>query len=739
MGDSDRPPAGRVLLAANRLPVTVSRADERFVVRPSVGGLATSLTCVHRQPDTHWVGWPGVWIDPDTPERAAIEDELTDARMRPVWLERGDLAGFYDRIANGVLWPLFHYLPERVPMHITDWAAYERVNALFAAAIAREYGPDDTIWIHDYHLMLVPEMLRSQFPEARIGFFLHVPFPGVEIFRTLPFRDRLLEGVLGADLIGFHTAGYARHFAASLSLLLGLAARLDHVMLAEREVRIGVFPMGIDASGWAALAGTPAVREATAALRGTTAALLVGIDRLDYTKGIPRRLLAFEQMLAARPDLAERVRLIQVAVPSRGGVESYREFRNQIERLVGRVNGRFGTVHWVPVQYLHRSLSQDEVAALYRAADVMLVTPVRDGMNLVCKEFVACRADEDGVLVLSEFAGAAAELAEALRVNPFDIDRTAETFARALLLSRDERRERMRALRWRVFSNDVDGWSERFLAALGEAGSHRHTASLAMTPTADIEALIARLRACPGLVLLLDYDGTLVPFAAVPELATPDRPLLELLTRLARRPDTQVHIVSGRLRETLERWMGPLPLWLHAEHGVWWRAAGGDWQSAPLAAQDWRERVRAILEDFRARTPGSLIEEKTAGFAWHYRAADDEFGLLQANELRVHLNELLSNEPVEVLLGDKVIELRPHGVNKGLVVGRLPATPAAHLVLAMGDDRTDEDLFAALPAEGIAVHVGANPSRATVRLADWRAARRLLTRLAEGPDTEVRT
>ena len=736
---SARGSAGRILLAAYRLPVTVSRAEERFVVRPSVGGLATSLTCVHRQPGTHWIGWPGMWIDPDTADRQTIEEELTAARMRPVWLERGDRVGFYDRIANGVLWPLFHYLPERLPMHITDWAAYERVNALFAAAIAREYRPDDTIWIHDYHLMLVPEMLRSQFPEARIGFFLHIPFPGVEVFRTLPFRDRLLEGVLGADLIGFHTAGYARHFAASLSLLLGLAARLDHVMLAEREVRIGVFPMGIDASGWAALAGTPAVREATAALRGTSAALLVGIDRLDYTKGIPRRLLAFEQMLAARPDLAERVRLIQVAVPSRGGVESYREFRNQIERLVGRVNGRFGTVHWVPVQYLHRSLSQDEVAALYRAADVMLVTPVRDGMNLVCKEFVACRADEDGVLVLSEFAGAAAELAEALRVNPFDIDRTAETVARALLLSRDERRERMRALRWRVFSNEVDGWAERFLEALGEAGSRRHTASLAMTPAAEIDALVERLRACPELVLLLDYDGTLVPFAAVPELANPDRPLLDLLTRLARRPGTQVHIVSGRLRETLERWMGALPLWLHAEHGVWWRAPGCDWQSAPLAAPDWRERVRAILEDFRTRTPGSLIEEKTAGFAWHYRAADDEFGLLQANELRVHLNELLSNEPVEVLLGDKVIELRPHGVNKGLVVGRLPATPAAHLVLAMGDDRTDEDLFAALPAEGIAVHVGANPSRATVRLADWRAARRLLTRLAEGPDTEVRT
>ena len=726
--------AARILLVANRLPVTVARSGDGFDVRASVGGLATSLSCVHRRPDACWIGWPGVWIDPDAPERASVEAELAAARMRPVWLNRADLTGFYERIANGVLWPLFHYLPERVPMHIADWAVYERVNALVAAAVAQEYRPGDAIWVHDYHLMLVPEMLRSQFPDARIGFFLHVPFPGVEVFRTLPFRDRLLEGLLGADLIGFHTAGYARHFAASLSLLLGLGARIDHVMLAEREVRIGVFPMGINATGWADLAGTPAVRDAAATLRsGDDCALLVGIDRLDYTKGIPRRILAFELLLAAHPELAERVRLIQVAVPSRGGVESYREFRSQIERLVGRVNGRFGTVHWVPVQYLHRSLSQEDVAALYRAADVMLVTPVRDGMNLVCKEFVACRSDEDGVLVLSEFAGAASELAEALRVNPFDIDRTAETIHRALSLTPEERRERMRALRWRVFSNDVDEWAELFLSTLGDAGSRRHTASLAMTPAGEIDALVTRLCAAPGLMLLLDYDGTLVPFADVPELAAPDRALLDLLARLAARPATAVHVVSGRLRETLERWMGRLPIWLHAEHGVWSRAPEHAWRAAPLPPSEWRERVRAILEDFRMRTPGSLIEEKTAGFAWHYRAADDEFGTLQANELRVHLSELLSNEPVEVLPGDKVIELRPHGINKGMVVERvLPALPPSHEVMAMGDDRTDEDLFAALPPTGIAVHVGSNPSSAPIRLADWRAARRLLSRLADG-------
>ena len=463
MGDSDRPPAGRVLLAANRLPVTVSRADERFVVRPSVGGLATSLTCVHRQPDTHWVGWPGVWIDPDTPERAAIEDELTDARMRPVWLERGDLAGFYDRIANGVLWPLFHYLPERVPMHITDWAAYERVNALFAAAIAREYGPDDTIWIHDYHLMLVPEMLRSQFPEARIGFFLHVPFPGVEIFRTLPFRDRLLEGVLGADLIGFHTAGYARHFAASLSLLLGLAARLDHVMLAEREVRIGVFPMGIDASGWAALAGTPAVREATAALRGTTAALLVGIDRLDYTKGIEERLLAVERLLELRPEFVGQFVFVQLAAPSRTAIGRYRDLSENVTAIAERINGRFASGPYRPIILKASHHEPPTVFRYLRAADVCYVSSLDDGMNLVAKEFIAARDDERGVLVLSQFTGAARELTEALIVNPYDMDESAGALAAALTMPAEEQKARLRSMRAFVAEFNIYRWAGRML------------------------------------------------------------------------------------------------------------------------------------------------------------------------------------------------------------------------------------------------------------------------------------
>jgi trehalose 6-phosphate synthase/phosphatase len=725
----------RVLIVANRLPVTVSPTDTGVEVQKSTGGLATGLLRPHEQSGGLWIGWSGATEDELTEQQqAGLDRQLAEMRLVSVPLTGDQVARYYEGYSNGVLWPLFHYLLDQIPLHVRNWDAYVDVNERFAQAVADRYEPGDLIWVHDYQLLLLPELLRRRLPDARIGFFLHIPFPTEELFRALPERDRVLRGLLGADLVGFHTPAYLRHFASSLTQLLGLTVDIDRVQLSDREVRLGVFPMGIDAESFRAMAEAPGIDSEVRALRGDgNLKLLVGVDRLDYTKGIPRRLLAYERLLEVHPDLRERVRLVQVAVPSRTNVEAYQEFRALVDGLVGRINGAFGTPRWVPVHYIYRGLSEPELVALYRAADVMLVTPLRDGMNLVAKEFIASRTDDDGVLILSEFAGASWELPEAIQVNPYDVEATAESYYRALIMGAEERRTRLHPLRTRVQAHDVHRWARTFLEQLEAITQARTTRSVPVSGSAARQELTARLHDSVALLALLDYDGTLVPYTATPELARPDPGLLELLGALASRPNTEVHVVSGRDRMTLQHWLGSLPIALHAEHGFWSRGVdGGEWVAAGELGAAWREPALAILRDFTARTPGSLTEEKSVALAWHYRMADQESGVRRANELRLHLGQLLSNQPVEILAGHKVVEIRPYGVHKGRIVPPLsPERLASTVVLAMGDDRTDEDLFAALPSGAISVKVGPGATQARFRVEGVSAARALLSSLVQ--------
>jgi trehalose 6-phosphate synthase/phosphatase len=725
----------RVLIVANRLPITVRPTDTGVEVQKSSGGLATGLLRPHEQSGGLWIGWSGAPDQLSQQQQSQFDEQLSALRLVAVPLTADQISRYYEGYSNGVLWPLFHYLLDQIPLHVRDWEPYVEVNERFADIVAQHYQSGDLIWVHDYQLLLVPGLLRQRLPEARIGFFLHIPFPSEELFRTLPERDRLLRGLLGADLVGFHTPTYLRHFAASLTQILGLTVEIDRVQLPDREVRLGVFPMGIDSETFTALAEDPAVQAESRALRGDgSVKLLVGVDRLDYTKGIPRRLLSYERMLQTHPDLRERVRLVQVAVPSRTGVEAYQEFRSLVDGLVGRINGDFATPNWVPVHYIFRGLSERELVALYRAADVMLVTPLRDGMNLVAKEFVAARTDGDGVLVLSEFAGASWELPEAIQVNPYDVEGTAESCYRALMMPPSERRTRLEPLRARVETYDVHRWAATFLEQLESITRPQPSSRRAPANAhAARQALQSRLRDSEDLLALLDYDGTLVPYTATPELARPDPVLIELLGDLASRPRTEVHVVSGRARETLERWLGSLPIALHAEHGFWSRRLGSsEWVATGEVGGTWREPALAILREVTARTPGSLIEVKAVALAWHYRMADREAGARRANELRLHLTQLLSNQPVEILAGHKVIEIRPHGIHKGRIVPPLPPERlAVTTVLAIGDDRTDEDLFDALPPEAITIRVGPGPTQARFRVDGVPAVRALLHTLVE--------
>ena len=725
------PTSGRLIIVSNRLPVTVSRREGGVELHESAGGLATGLDRFHRAGEGVWVGWPGEAHRGRNATDPELDGLLAARRLVPVHLTAQEVRQYYEGFSNGVIWPLFHYLLDRVPLRGHEWQAYRAANERFADAVVGHAAAGDTIWIHDYQLLLLPGLLRERLPGARIGFFLHIPFPSSELFRILPWRRELLEGLLGADLIGFHTYAYVRHFVVAVRHILGLDPGLDCLTHDGREVRFGYYPMGVDAEAFARMASAPETGAEAAAIKAEAGGrqILLGIDRLDYTKGIPRRLLAFERLLESDPGLVERVRLVQVAVPSRSGIEPYQQIRKQVEEIVGRINGRFGTVGSVPVHYLYQGFAPSQLAALYRAADVRVVTPLRDGMNLVAKEFVASRVDEDGVLVLSEFAGAAAELPEALLANPYDIEGLAGLLRQALGMVPPERRARMQAMRVRVSRQTVHDWSAGFLAALAPAAPRSTRAQ--MMAADEIGALTRRLRAADRLVLLLDYDGTLVPFARLPDLAEPDKELLRLLESLAETTGGGVHVVSGRPWPTLERWLGRLELQLWAEHGLWHRPAGAPrWTGCTETQVEWMPTAQAILESFRAATPGSLIETKSRSIAWHYRTADPELGADRARQLRRALAAALRDEEIDVLEGHKVVEVRPRGIDKARVVRHVLALgDPAPLILAVGDDRTDEDMFEALPRTGISVRVGTGPSQALYRLPGPPAVRSLVRSL----------
>ena len=724
----------RLILVANRLPVSLDLSDDQVRIQPSSGGLATGMRGLSKAEQTSWVGWPGAMPQSDE-QRALIDQQLAEHSATPVYLSAQEAERFYEGMSNSVIWPLFHYLVDRMPLFVRDFDEYRAVNERFADAVCAQAGEDDLIWIHDYHLLLLPRMLRERLPGARIGFFLHIPFPSSEIFRLLPHREDLLRGMLGANLIGFHTFGYARHFSDALLGNLGIEPQLDRVDVDGRTVSIGVYPMGIDVNGFEQLASDPELPARVAELRRAQGVehLLLGVDRLDYTKGIPRKLLAMERLLERSPQYRGKVRLLQIAVPSRENVAEYKSLRSDVEGLVGRINGSSGSLHDAPIHYLYKPVTQAELVASYRAADVMVVTPLRDGMNLVAKEYVAARTDGDGVLVLSELAGAASELGEALTVNPYDVETLALTLDRALSMPEVERRERMTALRDKVRAHPVELWARSFVETLA-AGERGPEPRDLRRDSDELDKLARTLATRAEVVFALDYDGTLVPITRNPDLARPDAALRELLAMLAGLSGVHVCVVSGRAQPSLATWLDALPIDLVAEHGVWTkRAEAAEWKChIDTSTLDWLSDARAILETYVERAPGAILEQKTAGLAWHYRNVDPYLGVQLARELRVHLVRHFAQMPVSILGGRKVIEMRPQGLDKGSAVrDSLGLFRSAAAIAAAGDDRTDEDLFAALPEGSLSLCAGTLATRAGYRVSGPDQVRRFLRGFVE--------
>jgi trehalose 6-phosphate synthase/phosphatase len=714
----------RVVVVSNRLPYTLRRAGDTWKTEKSAGGLATAMGPILKKTEGLWVGWPGDSSGAGDVKRQGVLARWAEReRFVPVELPAGVARGFYEGFSNQTLWPLFHSFPALLRFDPAHWQAYVEANRLFCETVVGHLRPGDLVWVHDYQLMLLPAMLREAAPGVGVGFFLHIPFPPSTAFRVLPRREELLRGLLGADLLAFHTHRYVQHFRDSVLRLLGAASRMDGVEAGGRTVRLEALPIGIAPEEFSGLVESDAktgrlLGEMRERFKGCK--VLLAVDRLDYTKGIPERLRAYRQLLAGSPELRGRVALVQVAVPSRESVPMYKELRREVDELVGKINGEFSTPGWTPIVYLRRNLPRAELSALYALADVAWVAPLRDGFNLVAKEYVACQREGAGVLVLSEFAGAASEMGEALMVNPYDEERTAATVRRALEMPAAGRRERMAALYKRVTHNNVYAWGERFIKYLREASSSRaaRAASLpAELPAADA---VRAFRVARSRLLLLDYDGTLVGYAKRPQDAAPPPELLGLLGELARHPATTAAIVSGRSRADLAAWFGGVAgLWLAAEHGAVLRPPGqAAWEEAyPGRSPEWKRDVYPFLEHFVERTPGSFIEEKEFSLVWHYRMSDPEFGEWLANELAHDLEQMLAATPLRAVRGQKTVEVKLMWADKGQVLNRLTrGRPAPDFLLAAGDDATDEDLFARMPADAWTIHVGENQTRARYRL-----------------------
>ncbi|WP_294818514.1 bifunctional alpha,alpha-trehalose-phosphate synthase (UDP-forming)/trehalose-phosphatase [uncultured Flavobacterium sp.] len=707
----------KTIIVSNRLPTDIKISNGKLQVKPSIGGLATGLKSVHAEGDSLWVGWPGLTDEELTPQLSAdLNEALAAQRCIPVLLSEYEMENYYYGFSNKALWPLFHYFQAYTEFEWEQWQSYKDVNSKFADAVLEHAADGDTIWVHDYQLLLLPQMIRDRNPNITIGFFLHIPYPSYELFRTCPWRDELLYGMLGADLVGFHIYDYARHFLSSVSRISGLETRFNSITYNGRIIQVDSFPMGIDYNRFfetaKKYAGQPVDSEGLMQKLNEhnnaypDSRLILSIDRMDYTKGIPNRIRAFEYFLRKYPEFRGKVRLLMLTVPSRENVQQYQKLKSETDELVGRINGEYATVNYMPVWYFYRAMPFEDLVGLYGAADVAFVTPVRDGMNLVAKEYVASRLNDDGVLVLSEMAGAAQELHQALLINPNNFEQIADTLKKALEMPADEQACRIRAMKQRLSRYNVDKWAEDFMRSLRMT---KHIATAPVTPKLESghkQIISEKYNQAQSRLLLLDYDGTLVGFKNDPLDAMPDKGLFNLLDSLAEDHDAEVAIISGRDRKTLENWFGNRNYTLVTDHGVWMRRKGNHWEELEQLKSDWKESIRPVMETFTDRTPGAFIEEKDYSLAWHYRRSDAGLAGIRAMELRHVLTGLTANNGLSVLEGNKVLEIKSSTVNKGKAAARLLAARHYDFVLAMGDDWTDEYMFEEMPDSAFTVKVG---------------------------------
>ncbi len=702
----------KIVIIANRLPLKIIEENNEYKVIPSPGGLTTGLDSLSTNLDKYWVGWPGMYLE-SCQEKDNIDKQLKEHNFYPVYLSPEQIENYYEGYSNSVLWPLCHYFPSYIRHKKKYWETYQKVNALFCQAALSIIEPGDIVWIQDYHLMLLPKQIRDKVQDINIGYFHHIPFPSYELFRTLPERTEVLEGLLGADLIGFHTHSYMRHFISAIYRVLKLDCHLDEIHLQKRIVNVDAFPMGINYELYHDAILNPAIMSEAEEVKKknfNTGKLILSVDRLDYSKGILLRLKSFKSFLENNPAYRGKVSLLMIVAPSRDNVKMYANLKDKIDKAVGNINGKYSTVNWRPVYYFYRNFSFEQLTPLYYISDIALVTPFRDGMNLVAKEYLATKRNNPGVLILSEMAGAAAELSDAIIVNPTDAKEIEDAILQALEMPLDKQMKSLAAMQEIISNQTVRHWAENFIEELKAVKNKNNILQEKIIEKNNFEFIKnAYNKACKRLILL-DYDGTLVPFYHDPETAVPSADVINLLKRLSNDPKNKIVINSGRNKNSLDNWFGYLPISLSAEHGAFYKE-NGKWHQV-LQNIDWDDKIISILKYITKRTPHSKIEIKDTALVWHYRNVDSWLANLRVNQLVDALMHACFRNNLQIMKGNKIVEFKPLNISKGTEAKRLISADNYDFIMAIGDDTTDEEMFMALPSDAITIKVGQNSTLA---------------------------
>ncbi|KAF9364013.1 hypothetical protein BGX34_002776 [Mortierella sp. NVP85] len=661
-----------------------------------------------------WIGTLGMATD-TLPERTRgdIKAELAlNHSSIPVFVSDLDYEGHYHQFCKQILWPIFHYvLPDNLRSKTYEdgsWKHYVAVNRAFADAIVETYRQGDTIWVNDYHLMLVPNMIRERLPDASIGFFLHIPFPSSEIFRCLHVRKEVLKGLLGADLVGFQTYSFARHFLQTCSRILSVESSPKGIQLENTAVNVGIFPIGIDIKNLNIKRQDPEVAQWVKELKDKYAGmkLIVARDKLDYIKGVRQKMLAFERFLNLYPEWQGKIVLIQVALST----SEQNEVQGQVSDVVTRINSKFSNLSYQPIVFLRQDITFSQYLGLLTVADLCLITSLRDGMNLTSHEYVVCQEERKNPLVLSEFAGTYGSLGACLRVNPWNYTEVAEAIHEALVMKDEEKAMRWNELREHVCTNTAQFWATDFVSELIKVHGDVQRRYSIHIPLLDMQAVIPKFHSAKRRLLLLDYDGTLLPYERSSKVRikgeTSNEDMLRTLQHLASNPRNVVYIMSGRTRDSLDKVFGTLDnVGLCAEGGCFLKPAGKKtWETLVQEGIDmqWRKKVMEMFEYYKERTPGSEIEEKTVPIVWHYRQADNpSYGLWQARECQNHIEEAIGSiYPIHAVVGRKCLEVMPRDVSKAHATKVIIETlrqqhgpDAIDFVFSIGDDRSDEDMF----------------------------------------------